>query len=360
MDNRIYQINGRDCAAMTKELAEKYDLSSAIGDKNAKIALKPNLIVSKTPDSGAVTHTEIVISLIEYLQDNGFKNIKIIESAWVGDSTQRGFRANGYFELSKKYNVPLVDVKADRYEKKSAYGITMEISKEILDTDYLINLPVLKGHCQTLMTCALKNMKGCLSDSSKRLFHSLGLHKPIAVLNSIRKPNLTIVDSMNGDLDFEEGGTPVQTNRMLLAEDPVLLDSYCATLIGYSPEEIGYIKNAAAIGVGSMGLSSAEIVKLNEPLVCDTHASGRARNLERFTCQKSACSACYANLINALARMDENGTLPRNLMVNVGQGFKGCESRGIGSGNCTKGFEVNIPGCPPTAKAIKDVLGSCV
>ncbi len=92
--------------------------------------------------------------------------------------------------------------------KKTVEGITMDVSRTILDTDFLISLPVLKGHCQTAMTCALKNMKGCLSDRSKRLFHSLGLHRPIAALNAVRDADLVIVDSLNGDLDFEEGGKP--------------------------------------------------------------------------------------------------------------------------------------------------------
>lgn len=35
----------------------------------------------------------------------------------------------------------------------------MKVSKEALATDFLINLPVLKGHCQTLMTCALKDIR---------------------------------------------------------------------------------------------------------------------------------------------------------------------------------------------------------
>ena len=69
------------------------------------------------------------------------------------------------------------------------------------------------------MTCALKNMKGLISDRSKRYFHTIGLHRPIAALNSIRCADLVIVDSINGDLDFEEGGNPVQSNRMLAGTD---------------------------------------------------------------------------------------------------------------------------------------------
>ena len=52
------------------------------------------------------------------------------------------------------------------------------------------------------MTCALKNLKGCLPDREKRRFHALGLQKPIAALGAALKPRLIVVDSICGDLDF--------------------------------------------------------------------------------------------------------------------------------------------------------------
>lgn len=356
-DNQIYITYGKDAEAMATELMNAVDLASMIGSRTRSIALKPNLITSSTPEHGAVTHTEIVTAVIEYLQDHGFADIRIIESSWVGDSTKRAFAVNGYPEISRRYNVPLVDVKDDAYERRTAAGITMEISRQALETDFLINLPVLKGHCQTLMTCALKNMKGILSDRSKRLFHTLGLHKPIAALNSIRKPDFVLVDNINGDLDFEEGGTPVYTYRMLAGTDPVLMDSFCAEQIGFDISDIPYIGLAEKMGVGSSDLSKLETIELKQAICLPSRSTGRARRLERYTDAESACSACYANLINALARMDENGTL-RNLegrRVCIGQSFRGREGK-IGVGNCTRSFDKTVKGCPPSANAIREML----
>ena len=97
----------------------------------------------------------------------------------------------------------------------------MSIACRALDANFLIDLPVLKGHCQTRMTCALKNLKGCLPDAEKRKFHAEGLMKPIAALAAALRPKLVIVDSICGDLDFEEGGNPIRTNRMYLGADLV-------------------------------------------------------------------------------------------------------------------------------------------
>ncbi len=78
-----------------------------------------------------------------------------------------------------------------------------------MDVDYLINMPVLKGHCQTNITCALKKTwKAVYLIRKKRRFHTMGLHKPIAYLNKILKQDLIVVDGIIGDLNFEEGGKP--------------------------------------------------------------------------------------------------------------------------------------------------------
>ena len=361
-DNGIYIIYGKDPREMAARLMEKCGLASMIGDRKKSIGIKPNLITSTTADHGAVTHPEIVVAIIEYLQANGFSDIKIIESSWVGDNTKRAFAVNGYNEISARYNVPLVDVKTDAYEKLSAEGITMEVSKQAIETDFLINVPVLKGHCQTLMTCALKNMKGLLSDRSKRQFHSLGLHKPIAALNRMVKQDFILVDNINGDLDFEEGGTPVYSYRMFAGTDALLMDCFCATQIGFDPDEIGYIRYARSMGIGESDLKKLQTEELNEAICLPSRSTGRARTLERYVTQDSACSACFANLINALARMDENGDA-RSLsdtQICIGQGFRGktdaVGKKCVGIGNCTKGFSTSVRGCPPSASAIREVL----
>jgi len=98
---------------------------------------------------------------IEYLQKYGFKNITIMEGSWVGDNTKRAFRVTGYDKIAEKYGVKLMDLKDDRTRPVDTAIGKINVCATALDTDYLISLPVLKGHCQTTMTCALKNSKGC-------------------------------------------------------------------------------------------------------------------------------------------------------------------------------------------------------
>ncbi len=348
--NDIAIIYGEEIFENTTNLLKAIELDKLIDNKNSKIILKPNLVLPQDPNLGATTHLEIVISIIEYLKNRGFNNIKIVESSWVGASTQDCFKRYGYFELSKKYDIELVDVKKDRYISYKKNGFEVEMSKKIMDCDFLISLPVLKGHCQTKMTCALKNMKGCISDKTKRNFHRWGLMKPIATLNSIKCADLVIVDSINGDLDFEEGGNPVKTDRIFAARDSVLCDAFAASLLGYEVDEISYIKLAEELGVGKK--ECINLINLNKPTSTNEKQKpiGSVSYLAKYIDQRSACSACYGNLIHAIKRLNETGDIYKIEKVCIGQEFKNISDKSlIGVGTCTKKLGKSLKGCPPSA-----------
>lgn len=110
-------------------------------------------------------------------------------------------------------------------------------------------MPILKAHCRTKITCALKNLKGYIPDKEKRSFHAINLHKAIACLNKLIFTNLIIVDGIIGDLTHEGGGSPVRMNRIIAGKDPVFVDTYSALLLGYSPEDIECIRAAERLGV---------------------------------------------------------------------------------------------------------------
>lgn len=354
MSSKIAVIYGKDIEKMTRTLMEK---TMPEISRSSSIVLKPNLVTLSSPEEGATTHISIVETVIEYLQDEGFKDITIAEGSWVGASTEECYRKLGYYSIRDRYGVKLVDTKKDRFRKVSAYGIGMEISETCLNAGLLINIPVLKGHCQTLMTHAMKNLKGCLSDKSKRDFHRLGLDTPIAVLNSILHPGLTISDSICGDLDFEEGGNPVETDRMMASTDPIALDAYASTLMGYTPEDIGYIREAIALGIAKS--PEWEVEELSKPVSASAKPNGTVKQLSAHTAPVEACSACYASLIRALKILGDEGGLRKlgNKKIAIGQGYRNASPE-LGAGLCCRNAVKHAGGCPASAKDILEMLRS--
>ena len=352
--NGIDIIYGDDPREMVRELLGTANVETKIS-AGMTIVIKPNLVVAKTASEGATTHPEIVEGIVAFLKDHGVRDIVVAEGAWVGEGTQRAFERCGYTALAKRHGLKLVDTKKDKIVRKSIRNLSLDICEIIDRADFLINVPVLKGHCQTVLTCCLKNLKGCIPDGEKRRYHTLGLHGPIAALNTVIRPDLHVVDGICGDLSFEEGGTPVVSNRILLGTDPVMLDSYGAMLMGHEPNEIDYIGLSARYGVGRLFDETVSVREFRKELCPKTRlsADGKVRQLSKFIDENGACSACYAALICAL-----NKTGVRNLpyKIKIGQGFRGQKLSGFGVGNCCADCARHVSGCPPKASNIVRII----
>ncbi len=337
---------------MAKEILSAAKIEELIGSTDSRIGLKPNLVVAAPASTGATTHPEILAGAIEYLQERGFKHITILEGSWVGDRTASAFSRCGFNDLAQRYKVDIVDEQHDTYTEYDCKGMKINICDEAMSMDFMINIPVLKGHCQTSVTCALKNNKGVIPNMEKRRFHSLGLDKPIAHLNTVAKNDFILVDGSCGDLDFEEGGNPVPMNRMLGCLDPVLCDAYVCDLMGYSLREVPYIQMAAGLGVGCADTRKANVIELKQPEenLRSLHSGRAVQRLAKYAAPRDACSACYGSLIHALKRLDDKGYLRRleEKSICIGQGYKGEEGE-IGVGQCTCKFAKYVKGCPPKA-----------
>lgn len=369
--NQILIKCGTDYTGMTKELLEASDLAGEIEQKFAKcetnsenglhsmrIGIKPNLVAPMEACWGGTTHPEVVAGIVEYLQEKGFSNLVIMEGSWVGDKTSESYEVCGYKSLCEKYNVPFLDMQKEKGVPVECVDMTLNICKSVLDLDFLINVPVLKGHCQTKITCALKNMKGLLPNSEKRRFHALGLHDPIAHLGLGIHQDFIVVDNICGDLDFEDGGNPVEMNRVLAGTDPVLIDAYVCDMMYYQVEEVSYIVKAAALGVGCSDIRQAEIKVIGGDPGKPIPKSRKVVELADAVEEVESCSACYGNLIPALDRLKQEGLLNKlDTRICIGQGYRRQEGK-LGIGNCTRHFVHHLAGCPPTEDDIYEFLKS--
>lgn len=414
--NQIIKIYGEDYRKMTKELLTAADLIGRIPDKSCRIGIKPNLVAPTPAFLGATTHPEIVAGIIEYLQEHGCSNLTVAEGSWVGDRTSEAMEVCGYFELAEKYGVRLIDAQKEGSFEKDCGGLKLRLTNCVKEFDFLINVPVVKGHCQTKITCALKNMKGLLPNAEKRHFHAMGLHRPIAHLSLGIHQDFIVADHICGDLDFEDGGNPVVRNCIMAAADPVLLDTYVCNLLHYDCSEVPYIGMAEELGAGSTDLANAQVAvcerepkRCNEPgtnltkeqtekektegsekdteemmdrdgIISEEKLKKRDRNVPlRFLSgeeiwdeeipyakkvvavrdvveEVESCSACYGSLLPVLDRLKEEGLLEElREKICIGQGYRG-KSGELGVGLCTAGFTYCIKGCPPSEEEIYEGL----
>jgi hypothetical protein len=235
----------------------------------------------------------------------------------------------------------------------------------------IISVPKLKTHDQTEMTCAIKKLKGLLTDKAKKAMHQEGLFEGVIDLLAAVKPRLTIVDA----IICQEGvgpvfGKPVEMNLVLAGKDLVAVDAVCARLIGYDPRETLLTVNAAARGLGEMAAERIAIV--GEPLEGVKRrflrsVEDRPVEVEGFTLihGEATCTGCRNTVMSALIDMrnaDQLMYLPGVTVVTGGALLPADASpEGVVTvGLCMKERSAgrHVAGCPPNnALVVKAIIG---
>ena len=199
-------------------------------------------------------------------------------------------------------------------------------------------------------------MKGLIPNTEKRHFHSMGLHKPIAHLNTGIHQDFIVVDNICGDLDFEDGGNPVVMNRIWTAMDPVLVDAYVCQQLHYEVSEVPYVKMAGELGVGCSDIAKADIRVIGESVEQNISKRRKVVEVADAVEEVDSCSACYGYLIPALDMLKQEGLFDRlHEKICIGQGYRG-KTGELGVGNCTRNFRHHAEGCPPTENQIYEFL----
>lgn len=211
---------------------------------NDKILIKPNIVFAsrrkKVPLYGVVTTTKVIEDIIILLREYGCNDITIGEGSPYHDeldlSTINGFKSTGLTVVAEKYGVKLVDFNKSEFSRVDLGPTKVKLARESLESDFLINVPVLKTHVQTKVSLSLKNLKGCLKQSSKMKFHKTGLNEMIARLNTVLKPKLNIID---GIYSLERGptisGRAYRSNLIIASRDAYLGDIVGAACLGIDP-----------------------------------------------------------------------------------------------------------------------------
>ena len=142
-------------------------------------------------------------------------------------------------------------------------GMQLRLCDSLKQIDFLINVPVLKGHCQTKITCALKNLKGVIPIPRSEIPYpgASPAHRPSG---SRRAAGFYRGGSYLRGLRLrgrrESGGAQLYHG----GQRSGLMDSYVCRLLHYDVSEVPYVVLAGQLGVGSTDLSRAQIRVIGE------------------------------------------------------------------------------------------------
>lgn len=216
----IVKVSGEDIDCAVREAVQLAGGFEGIIKQNSKVLIKPNLASPSPSGSGVVTDSRVTEAVAKLVMEMSPETLVIGEGSGYGfdvksplDSrrgmqTLEAFSVSGTLEVAERLGIEVVDLNIDEpVEVKVPKPLVADrfiVAKTVVDSDVIINVPVMKTHYRTIITVSYKNMKGILLLTEKRKTHKLGLTQGIVDINRAIKSSFTLVDALTCKL----GGDP--------------------------------------------------------------------------------------------------------------------------------------------------------
>jgi uncharacterized protein (DUF362 family) len=235
--------------------------------KGQKVVIKPNIGWDVTPERAGNTNPKLVARIVRHCLDAGAKEVYVFDHTC--DDWRRSYQNSGIERAAKDAGAKMAPGHTEsNYHPVSVTGGKVlkeaHVHELVLESDVYINVPVLKHHSSSQLTAGMKNQMGIVWD--RGYWHRNDLHQCIADFAGYRKPDLTVVDAylvlkQNGPRGVSIDDV-VTLKTQIVARDIVAADAAAAKLFGVNPDDIGYIKIAAAQKAGRKDLENLNIKRI--------------------------------------------------------------------------------------------------
>ncbi|HIJ57626.1 MAG TPA: DUF362 domain-containing protein [Deltaproteobacteria bacterium] len=209
--------------------------------KNSRILIKPNLLLPAKPEKAITTHPLVVRAVAEYALNAGC-TVTVADSQATG-TFHRLLKEGEYHKTLEDLDVQWVQFnKSVKKNIGEPFG-EIDLAKDALEADAVINLAKLKTHSQMILTLGVKNLFGCVVGLRKPEWHmraGVNRHMFTTLLVQIYRaidPSLTIID---GILAMEgqgpgKGGSPRRLDVLVASNNAAAADAVVCNILGLNP-----------------------------------------------------------------------------------------------------------------------------
>jgi len=228
-------------------------MDTLAGDKikpGSRVLIKPNMLSAAVPQDAILTHPLIIKAAVEYVLQKGARP-QVSDSPAIG-SFEHILKMNGTKDALAGLDVTCIPFKNTVPVDIGKPYSRIDIAKDAIEADAIINLPKLKTHCQMLLTLGVKNMFGCIVGFKKSQWHMrVGVDKMAfaRLLVAIHQACLPTVSILDGILTLEgegpgKGGRPRTIGVLMGSCDTFALDMAVSKMIGIDYEIVPFLKIA--------------------------------------------------------------------------------------------------------------------
>jgi len=253
---------------LTQEAMEKLGGMARFVKKGDVVFVKPNIGWDRKPELAGNTNPEVVAAIVKMCFDAGAKAVK------VGDNSvhvaTRTYETSGIAAAAKAQGAEIVFFDKARYKEFAIGGErikTLLLYPDVIESDLVINVPIVKHHVLANATICMKNYMGVMDNRAP--FHQ-DFSACLADLTRFMKPKLCVLDAVRVLKDHGPvGGNPadvVVKTTVAAGVDIVALDALGLELLGKEPGEVkkarAIIKYAEQAGLGKVDYRSLALKEI--------------------------------------------------------------------------------------------------
>ncbi len=227
--------------------------------KNGDVVwVKPNIGWDRSPEMAANTNPDVVATIVRLCFEAGAKKVK------VGDNpvhrAEKTYYSSGIAAAVKPLGAELLYLEENRARRMNIRGEKIKqlpVFPQIVESDLVINVPVVKHHKLSDVTLCMKNYMGVIG---KRPVIHQDIPTCLTDLTRFMKPRICVLDAMriltnHGPVggDLRDVKTPL---TVAAGVDIVALDAFGSELLGHKPETIGSVAKGARAGLGTLDYRS--------------------------------------------------------------------------------------------------------
>lgn len=240
----------------------------------ARVFIKPNIVFWTRkvafPKWGVITSSRVVEDMVVLLKERGIDDITIGEGIVVRlkdkETPAHAFESLGYNVLKKRYGVKPINIFEREFKEVDlGDGDTLNFNADILNSDFVVDIPVLKTHAQAVVTLGIKNLKGMIDIESRKRCHNpdpdRDLNYWIGKLADPFPPIFTILDGIYTNARGPSFDGRIRRSNILVASADILsVDMVGAKVLGHDPSSVPHLVHAARHRNRPHDLSDVEVV----------------------------------------------------------------------------------------------------
>ena len=215
--------------------------------KTIRVIIKPSIYNPSLPGN---TDVELIRSLIHMFQFIG--PISVVESDNPLRRTEDAFSQCNYTSLADEH-IDLVDLSNSEMTSVRFPGHHFKdrkMPRVLHDDAFFINVATLKVEPDICdVGAGIKNLYGLLPELDKSVYHPF-IDDVLMDLLALYRPNLTVIDLTDVVIGERENHRTEHLGGVIVGIDPVSVDSFCSSLLGFNSFEVNHLRMAHELGYG--------------------------------------------------------------------------------------------------------------